>query len=551
LIQFTFFSQGLIFQKTLDFSYTQSVSDILLFNNETYVIINSSAELTGSSSGLSKYDSNGNWLYSKGFPVSNGQAKLLTTNDGNLIMYGQGTTGCDVGDLLIYIEKFDVNGNTFWTKSYPESGFGQFYEVTLSELSSGKLLMTKPAFFPVATEYIYEISSQGNIFDSIPISGPSPSFITSLDIQTFATIDGNQIVKFDSSGVRIDSVFLGANPIDAITNGFNDLVISTDNSIRVFNFNLIESTPLAVNNTTWVKGLKYQNGKLSALGIENQKPTIVNFDLTLNFFDQYRFLDPAINFHMGDFENSKLISAQNFIVDSRSHQNIQLLKYDTIANFTNASTFDVAITDIIIDDYILNEVATPNIFNINPNVRVEITNNGPYTLQSLVVSAYRKHSYVCGEHVSRTVFDTLNLSPGSAVKLPLGYIGENQTNSYTSDIYENLCIHITSPNGIADLETSDNELCETYSTGTVDVKEWVDVKFKLYPNPSTNEVNIEFDGTYQALGILSSKGKLVQNIDIKGKENVNINISSLPSGIYFLEVMDYNENKFYQKFIKH
>ena len=74
-------------------------------------------------------------------------------------------------------------------------------------------------------------------------------------------------------------------------------------------------------------------------------------------------------------------------------------------------------------------------------------------------------------------------------------------------------------------------------------------KLQLYPNPATNELNIQLQDstTNYKVAIYNTLGSMVfESNDQLSDNNNNINVSQLNSGIYFVKIID-NENKIYQK----
>ena len=69
-----------------------------------------------------------------------------------------------------------------------------------------------------------------------------------------------------------------------------------------------------------------------------------------------------------------------------------------------------------------------------------------------------------------------------------------------------------------------------------------------YPNPSHNQLTISnIDTDIKYIYIYDLSGKLIKSYLIGLSDIININISELPNGVYFLK--GDNKNKFY-KFIK-
>ncbi len=74
-------------------------------------------------------------------------------------------------------------------------------------------------------------------------------------------------------------------------------------------------------------------------------------------------------------------------------------------------------------------------------------------------------------------------------------------------------------------------------------------KLQLYPNPATNELNVQLDNvtTDYKIAIYNTLGSLLyeKNNQISKNDN-SVNISQLNSGIYFVQITD-SENRIYQK----
>lgn len=76
------------------------------------------------------------------------------------------------------------------------------------------------------------------------------------------------------------------------------------------------------------------------------------------------------------------------------------------------------------------------------------------------------------------------------------------------------------------------------------------IDFKLFPNPTSNNISIDF-GTANFNGkgfIFNNQGQKVKEIIING--NKTIDIKKLSSGIYFLQLIDEKGNRITKKFIR-
>jgi len=74
-------------------------------------------------------------------------------------------------------------------------------------------------------------------------------------------------------------------------------------------------------------------------------------------------------------------------------------------------------------------------------------------------------------------------------------------------------------------------------------------KLQLYPNPATNELNVQLDNasTDYKIAIYNTLGSLLfESTNQLSNSNNSINIGHLHSGIYFVQITD-SENRIYQK----
>jgi len=75
-------------------------------------------------------------------------------------------------------------------------------------------------------------------------------------------------------------------------------------------------------------------------------------------------------------------------------------------------------------------------------------------------------------------------------------------------------------------------------------------KISIYPNPSSNnkDVFIQSEHSIKSIKVYDCLGKL--QLDYQGENIENINISNLSNGIYFFELLDEQNNTYFQKWIK-
>ncbi|MDY8138288.1 PQQ-dependent sugar dehydrogenase [Aquimarina sp. 2201CG5-10] len=69
----------------------------------------------------------------------------------------------------------------------------------------------------------------------------------------------------------------------------------------------------------------------------------------------------------------------------------------------------------------------------------------------------------------------------------------------------------------------------------------------IYPNPTDNNITIDFNKKISSIAIYDLKGKLIQQETINPKDQHIIDVSFLSSGFYIVKITDINQNNFNQK----
>ena len=72
----------------------------------------------------------------------------------------------------------------------------------------------------------------------------------------------------------------------------------------------------------------------------------------------------------------------------------------------------------------------------------------------------------------------------------------------------------------------------------------------IYPNPSSDQINIQCSHNMKSVEILDMAGRSVQRVDGIGDSNYSLNISNLSQALYFVRVIDENDQPIISKIIK-
>ena len=108
--------------------------------------------------------------------------------------------------------------------------------------------------------------------------------------------------------------------------------------------------------------------------------------------------------------------------------------------------------------------------------------------------------------------------------------------SYTATANGNYAVVITDGN------CSDTSDCVAISTVGLEAE---DFSFNIYPNPVTDNLNINFNGNYETFKIFNATGQSVKSGDAVS----TINLQAIPRGIYFLQ-LNTSDTVLTRKFIK-
>lgn len=91
--------------------------------------------------------------------------------------------------------------------------------------------------------------------------------------------------------------------------------------------------------------------------------------------------------------------------------------------------------------------------------------------------------------------------------------------------------------------------CVRNVSGTNSINENIEIDFKMYPNPTKNQVTVISNNSIKTISIYNAIGKKVKEFSFNEKK-ANINISELQSGIYFVNIYTNKGENIYKKLIK-
>lgn len=473
-----------------------------LLNNGTYDIF------------IAKYDASGNLIWAKDAGGSNGDIVEGIATDllGNVYITGSsynfeiGTaTLSNSGWVDMFIVKLDALGNLVWLDGAGGNSF-----------DSGKSITT---------------DTYGNIYVTGNYSSPSITFGSF----TLTNSGGNDIfiVKYDTSGSVIwarSEGNIGSEIVNSITSDFNNNIYITGNySSPTINFGTTSLSNAGIEDIYLVK---YDNlGNViwakseGSTGTEN-----ANYIVT----------DNSGNIYITGYYGSASISfGTNLLTNSDSLGNfpdIFILKFDSLGNeiwsngfgsfgndVGNCITIDSSGNFYVLGDYtslalsfgavtLINEDTTGNSHDVFL-LKYDATGNllwvkgvgGSYNdIGTTVSSDLYGNLFITGQFSTNITFDSATLTNTGATDMFIAYLGATLV-----DINENSIVTQTT----------------------------------LNPNPFDYLTAIYF-GKYVDDGVLNVydiRGQLIKSkINISGN-STSLYRESLPSGIYFIELLDDNQ----------
>jgi hypothetical protein len=142
--------------------------------------------------------------------------------------------------------------------------------------------------------------------------------------------------------------------------------------------------------------------------------------------------------------------------------------------------------------------------------------------------------------------ETFELPPQQA-PVTLSDFYENKNNGYWYFVLAAGCAPFSSPNYQYRFVSVSSDCSQVNFGRTLSTEETELTNVAIYPNPTSDFLEIQGITTIKGLEVYSIQGK---RISISLESTTRINVSSLQSGIYFLKVTDDQNRSIVRKFIK-
>lgn len=539
-------SQGLNAELGFNDEYYQYVQGIacdgiytylLIYEGETGTIIYSGI---GSSSKLVKIDTLGNIIWDVVIAPGSTQCilsvQIISDGDGGLYLFGYAENYCahPPDGYITFLQKRNSSGNVVWNRDWvlnhpsnlPFSGF------TIS--ATGDLLLNHAS----TGSWVYTISSSGLITDSMLITEPKIEGFAELSGFTVTGFKNNSLLGFDTVGMLTHTITF-STPVQEI-NSINDtLYVLTQDSIFTFNGNLQPIDASDVPGFSSFKNLKVETQHIRFLSHNGNTINVITLNRQLQVTGTLNIPESISQSAFVDFNDLHLSAGITF--------NLAEFSAVRFLNYSMNSTQNVPLnrTDIGVINLIPTMVSakphsqTTVFYSGRMEADVLIKNYGPDTLHSCRITRYNAMTAVLNPSVYAQAFNNLNLAPGDSMWLSLGTMFIGLVGTSGTEIKKYICIHTNHPNGLVDLNVSNDEFCKEILFGYVGIEEAIQNReLLIYPNPASSMVNFEMKEStdlINSIQLYNIHGRLVAEWHPQ-TQTASLDISHLSGGMYLARV---------------
>ncbi len=542
--------QGVIFEKSINYGYSQKGDCAALISNSLIVPVTVNQANSYFTGGLlHSFDKNGNINWTRNIATNGMEAlaysKVIETKDTNILLLTSGVACCDCGGGYRELSKIDMNGSLIWSKLISASSFSAYTNhLNLIELPNGRIIYNNQVEHPLIMDYYFITDEFGNIEDSISYTHNQPIQTVALNANNFASATIDKVYKYNTATGLTDSLNI-FTPIMDIESWSDTLVISTINSIQLydFNFQLINSVNLP--NVSWREGLKIDSTRIRSFALLTQGLAIIDLDHNLVPMDTVIYTDTLIDHLYGCYDDTSMYTLSNMYLNSNNYQAIKMLGFNNNLN-GNSKLYDISLSKVNVTDFAVDYIQNMsyNLYSMNPEIDITVVNNMTDTLHSLKVTC-RRGSGICNDWIYDGLQSNLNIAPGDSLVLPIGFVGFGERININdgATVGENLCVTVSSPNGHFDNKVEDNSLCEYYAVGYGNVSEVNRMNVKLYPNPSNGKSILQFENEFKGeVLIFNVLGELVKSYNIFNSRTLDIDVEDLVKGMYPVKIIEESEH---------
>lgn len=461
--------------------------------------------------------------------------QMLPTDDGGVYLLGYAELiyahPFTPDGYFCFLQKQDPQGNVVWMKDWIVDDYFTRPFTGLTKKPSGDLLLNRSA---ANGSWVFTISTSGAITDSLQIAEPS--------MQGFAMHSGfaltgyrnDSLMGFNTSGTVIQTTSF-STPVKGICSINDTLFVLTQDMIHSFNGYLQPISSTAVSGYTNYSTLRAQGQDLRFLSHGANALTLITLNRQLQTLGTLIIPEAVTPQASTDFNDLHLSVGITF--DLAEFSAVRYLDYSlTSTQNANINRTDIGVVKLMpVAVEVWPTGSTPGIYTTRLEASVLIRNYGSNTLHSCRITRFNSQGVAGNPTVYANEFHSLNLAPGDSMWLQLGAIHQGTYMYSGQDIIHNICIHTNHPNGLIDLNVSNDECCTDVLFGYVGMAEpETSTILPLYPNPAHGFIHFDLPAGEVDITVYSIQGKLVQHIQTTDRQ---LDLTGLPAGIYLVRLL--------------
>jgi len=455
---------------------------------------------------------------------------IIRLPSGSFICGGYSDLDNDAGTLIYpYVYKMNPSGKILW--QVPISIKPSDPETPVNPI---RLVSAPNGYIYILTRYCFlvKIDSLSNIIFIKHESGINDIAWTSKGL---TAAYNNGLTLLDTNGNVIKVYYrVSGSKITGLENG-------TDGKFFAMNANDIYSLDSTFRITDSVQFTGYGTGVMTPPIITYADDSGYYFahSNSIKAFDNKNNLKWT-NYLPSDCNVSGLVSNGNQLAVTGTSEVSGFIKtYDQNGN-TAPLTRDVEIIKLTPIKVSMHTVGL-NFNEVSTQMNVIIQNKGSETIDSFYLVSegpLASPNYSCSDEYIQS-FHHLNLAPGDSTTLNIEF--KRTWDAPTGYPYNlNVKMYATAPNG--KLNMLETNAASNYSTTVSGINENQHLlsNINVYPNPATNFLHIDNNtGSNSTISLSDITGKQIM-ILTNQKDQSDMDVSGLPTGIYFVKV--WNEN---------
>ncbi len=186
----------------------------------------------------------------------------------------------------------------------------------------------------------------------------------------------------------------------------------------------------------------------------------------------------------------------------------------------------------------VDQTFTITVANVNdaPILQNELIDQETYT-EELFTYTFAENSFNDVDAGDILVY-SVSLADGSPIPTWLSFNSNTKTFEGTPTVANNYDIKITA------YDTSFANVSDVFSLNVLQSISINDVdsnNIKIYPNPTSDFLYISLNKGFSNIQVIDVAGKMIKNIQVNDSNNLEINVSNINSGIYFVKFINDNE----------